>query len=201
MTYPLTCNIICPTTLNNAPSQLPPESAAHNPKQDHYQYYCIPRSPLGCKFWHIWVQAQTNLAQHHSQPLTVPFLTTTPIHFGSTFFGCFFVFPSLLFFEYMCLYYVSILYKDLSCNSQIKHPAVLFSSPVCSQSLAHSAHPHSFKFFIDLALLFLLHLPTVLAPLFCHVPTRGYDSDAHFIFFYPYPLTPLESIYCSHFVY
>ena len=130
-----------------------------------------------CKFWHIRVQAQTNLAQYHSQPLTVPFLTTTPIHFGSTFFGCFFVFPSLLFFEYMCLYYVSILYKDLSCNSQIKHPAVLFSSPVCSQSLAHSAHPHSFKFFIDLALLFLLHLPTVLAPLFCHVPTSDVSAQ------------------------
>ena len=93
-----------------------------------------------CKFQHIWVQAQTNLAQHHGWPLNVPFSTTTPIHFALTFFSHFSVSVCLFLFACMSLNNVATMYKN--CPVSFKNIIQLSSShPQCApQSPPHSAH-------------------------------------------------------------
>ena len=86
-----------------------------------------------CKFQHIQVQAQTNLTQHHSRPLNVPFLTTTPIHFTSMFFGHFSVSVCLSLFVCMSLNNVATMYKNHPVS--FKNAIQLFSlHPQCASS-------------------------------------------------------------------
>ena len=98
-----------------------------------------------CKFRCIRVQARTNLAQHHGRPLTVPFSTTAPIHFASTFFGHVSVFVSLSLFVCMSLNNVATMYKNrpVSFENIIQlsspHPRCAPQSPPRSAHLAPSS--------------------------------------------------------------
>ena len=96
------------------------------------------------------VQAQTNPAHHHGQPLY--FILNEDSYFSS-FFGCFLVSVHLPLFAYMSLNYVAILYKSLHVSASKYHPVSVLSH-LCAPSALQTLR-------FPLGSLFLIHIHAI----------------------------------------